>query len=186
MRCESVARKVVCLRKRIFGGGWKIWGRLSHLRLIFGLTRVQVLQRPNHCNEGTGSTQESGKYIKNGFEILPNPQRLFDKIKPVNIYFEIYNLPVSGNAQTAFEIEYKIKLLKKDNQSFFDRIKGIFARSSGEISNKVERFATEEKSIEYLALDLSKQDTGQYELEINVTSPLNNETTNNKIKFNLK
>ena len=126
-----------------------------------------------------------GPLVKNGLEIISNPALSFSKKKPMHIYFEVYNLK-HQNGQAKFDIEYKIKLLKRAHNSLFRRIRGIFGGGQSEISNKLERFSSGETSIEYLALDLKNQTSGTYELTIDVNDNFSNEQAESKIEFQLK
>jgi len=131
-------------------------------------------------------TDENGPYVKNGLRVFPNPQRVFNRSDPVNIYFEIYNLPIGDKKSVAFNLNYKIKLLKRTRNNIFTKIKGLFSGGSKEISNLVERFSNSDTSVEYLSLDLSHQDPGQYELEITTSVKGMEDTATSKIGFELQ
>jgi len=136
--------------------------------------------------KGIIPTDENGPYVKNGLRVFPDPQRVFNRTDPVNIYFEIYNLPIGDKKSVAFNLNYKIKLLKRTRNNIFTRIKGLFSGGSKEISNLVERFSTSDTSVEYLSLDLSHQDPGKYELEITTSVKGIEDTASSKIGFELQ
>jgi len=136
--------------------------------------------------KGIIPTEESGPYVKNGLRVFPDPLRIFNRNEPVNIYFEIYNLPIGKKKSIAFNLNYKIKLLKRTRNNIFRKIKGLFSGGSKEISNIVERFSDSDTSVEYLSLDLSHQDLGKYELEITTSVKGTEDIASSKIGFELR
>ncbi len=130
--------------------------------------------------------EENGPFVKNGLRVFPEPLSVFNKKNPVSVYFEIYNLPIGEKKSIAFNLNYKIKLLKKTRNNIFAKIKGLFSGGSKEISNLVERFSDSDTSVEYLSLDLSHQDPGQYELEITASVAGTEDIATSKIGFELQ
>lgn len=110
--------------------------------------------------------QASGEFTRHGLTVLPNPGGVFDRRLPLYVYFELYNLPVKGREPLPFTLQYRLKLLKKYQGNVFNRLAKLFSRESEEISNLVERQATGEMSVEYLALDLNKKSYGRYRLQV--------------------
>jgi len=66
------------------------------------------------------------------------------------------------------------------------RVTGLFSRTKPLTANSVERFANSTTSSEYLALDISKNEPGLYELEVVTQVPSNNQKFSRKIKFELQ
>jgi len=125
-------------------------------------------------------------FYKNGFRVLPNPDLKFNKKNLLHIYFEIYHLPSIPGKNTEFYVVYNFKLLEKKRKNVFSRISGLFSQNKPLTANTIERFAKDEFSVEYLALDLSKNEPGLYELEVVTEVPSNNEKFSRKIQFELQ
>ena len=131
-------------------------------------------------------TGQVDAFYKNGLCVIPNPYLSFDKKDLLHIYYEIYNMPFTPGRNTEFNVEYNFQLLEKKKRNVFSRVTGIFSRNKPLTANKIERYAKQEFSVEYLALDLSKNEPGLYELEVITTVPVNNEQFSRKIKFELQ
>jgi len=114
-------------------------------------------------------TTNDSKFIKNGLKILPSPTRLFSLSKPVYIYFEIYQLQPNEQNQTSFSIEYKLacrKLHRRGMQKLF----GFLSKNEqSSVSIQYDREGTTEKSVEYLAIDVSRLQAGDYDLTITIS-----------------
>ncbi len=132
------------------------------------------------------TTNHVDAFYKNGLSVIPNPLLSFNKNKLVHIYYEIYNLPFSPGRNTEFNVEYNFTLLEKKKKNVFSRLGGLFTQNKPLTANTVERFSNGEFSAEYLALDLSKNESGLYELKVVTEVPANNEKYSRKIKFELQ
>ncbi|MBN1999827.1 GWxTD domain-containing protein, partial [candidate division KSB1 bacterium] len=126
------------------------------------------------------------RFVKNGLYIVPNPSRSFNKKERIYVYFEIYNLFSGEQDRVEYKIEYQFKLLKRLHDNVFSKLAGIFRNSKPRTSNIVERTSTTDTSIEYLALDMSRYDAGQYEFEIIVTVPATGDKVTRTTEFELK
>jgi len=126
------------------------------------------------------------KFTRNGLRILPRPDLKFNKKELLHIYFEIYNLPYTGSRNAEFNINYSFTLLEKHRKNMLSRVTGLFSRTKPLTANSVERFANSTTSSEYLALDISKNEPGLYELEVVTQVPSNNQKFSRKIKFELQ
>ncbi len=117
---------------------------------------------------------ENLKYMKNELKIVPNPLRLFQKDKFIQIYFEIYNLMINPEQKTKFLVEYKISTesdyVFPDLKSFFST-KGRFLNEKKEeedITASYEYEGTVPTEIINLSLDMNPAYFGLYELSITV------------------
>jgi hypothetical protein len=131
------------------------------------------------------STTESPFY-KSELEIIPNASKIFSRKDNIYTYFEIYNIPQLGGRQTAFSVDYRIRLLQEKQSGLFAKVAQLFKRSQPMVTNLIERSADKPVSFEYLALNLSNQVTGIYELEIKVQINDSQEIETRKINFELK
>jgi tetratricopeptide (TPR) repeat protein len=130
--------------------------------------------------------QPDALFYRNGFNIIPNPGKLFTRKEPVNIYFEIYNLPAQNDKNVNFLINYNVRLLEERTKGLINKIGRIFQKAQPSISNQVERVSTTSTSIEYIALDLEKNVPGVYELKVSAFVPGEQDTTSRQIKFELE
>lgn len=54
--------------------------------------------------------EESGRFVRNGWRVVPNTTRFFRVGKPIQIYFEIYNFKVmTDNPQDSFVLGYSLR-----------------------------------------------------------------------------
>ncbi|MGH7492101.1 MAG: GWxTD domain-containing protein [bacterium] len=114
-------------------------------------------------------TSAEGVFVKNGLKIMPNPYKSFDRLQPVMLYFEVYNLVPGENGMTAFTIDYTVELLEK-KKSALAKIGGIFGGGTkSRISLSAEREGDAPTAIEQIGLDLSKAEAGEFELTVTVT-----------------
>ena len=150
--------------RKILGGYKFKYGPVSYSRDDVDMSSVELAMAVSP------ETQE-GPFSKNGLEILPVPDRSFRREKPIYVYFEIYNLPIRGKRRVDYTIEYKVKLLERYRSNVFTKLWGLVSDKKPETSNTIERFATQEQSIEYLALDMSRYPRGKYDLEISLILP---------------
>lgn len=125
-------------------------------------------------------------FFKNGFDVIPNPGKIFSRKEPVDIYFEVYNIPVKNDQTQDFVIDYSVTLLEERTQGILNKIGRIFQKSQPSISNTVDRVSTAPTSVEYIALNLEKNVPGLYELQVSAFVPGRQDTTSRKIKFELK
>jgi hypothetical protein len=130
------------------------------------------------------STRRTAFY-KNGLTVVPNPAKIFDRKKPIDVYFEIYDLRADSERKRDFIVRYDIKLLKARAKGLFRRIGRIFTNPQRSVSSDVERESDTPMSVEYIALDLSKNIPGVYELDLSVFIPGKGDTVS-QIEFELK
>ena len=129
---------------------------------------------------------EGSPFYKNGLSVVPNPRKLYQRKQPISIYFELYNLPVQAGKSLLFEIEYTLRLLEERETNILQTLERIFRNRQPTTSNRIERSATSEMSVEYIALDLRKYVPGIYELQINTLVPGVSDSVYKKINFELK
>lgn len=130
-------------------------------------------------------SSDAGSFGKKGLSVVPQPDRTFYKNNPVYVYFELYNLPVEYGKKIQYTLEYNIETIKKYNQNIFSKIAGIFKKSKEKIFNRVERSSDQTDVIEYIALDLSAKDAGEYELTVRAKIPGKSSTVSSKAGFTL-
>lgn len=126
---------------------------------------------------------EAGPLTKNGLAILPNPYKQFSLAKPVQLYFEIYNLTLDREGKAKFAIEYTVQALKTKQGG----LSGIFGGGSKtKISLAFDREASAPDTFEQIGLDLSAAKPGEYELTVTVTDRANKKNVEAKSKIFLE
>lgn len=108
------------------------------------------------------ATRES-KFVKSGQQIVPNPTRVFTADAPVAVYFEIYHLQQNREGQTAFSLEYTVSRMNEE------KTLGIFGDTrKPSISLSAEREGNSEFAAEFITLDVSRLQPGDYTLMITI------------------
>lgn len=130
--------------------------------------------------------KQQDNFYKNGLIVVPNPAKVFSRKKPIDIYFELYNLSAGRGKRQNFTVRYEVKLLAERSAGLVQKIGRIFRRSQPSISNTVERETRTPTSVEYIALDLGKNVPGMYELNVTAFVPGTADTVSRKINFELQ
>ncbi len=111
--------------------------------------------------------------VKRGnLNILPNPLNEFTPINNIYIYYEVYNLQPDTNSLSNFE--QRVTIFKEDKQSDLENILNSVTNFFG-FTGKEDRLTltTNYKSLErsvplYFQLDMSKYESGEYILQIEI------------------
>lgn len=53
---------------------------------------------------------------KSGLQVTPNPTRIFDREKPVKIYYEIYGLSKGAFGQTHYQVDYHVSPMETEKR----------------------------------------------------------------------
>ena len=105
--------------------------------------------------------------VRNGLSITPAPWSVFSHTNPVYLYFEIYNLDVSGDGRANYEVEAALR--PKEQGSAVGRfVKGIFGGGERGVSVALPTTVAATSDGQYLILDASNQETGLYTLTLTV------------------
>jgi hypothetical protein len=107
-------------------------------------------------------------FDKQNLSVIPNPTNKFDLNDTVYLYFEIYNLKKDEGGETSFEIENKLKQLKKKKGGLKKLFGAGEEKRKKSISIKASRQGKDETSIEYTSFDISRLEPGEYELSVRV------------------
>jgi tetratricopeptide (TPR) repeat protein len=112
--------------------------------------------------------EREGKFTKNGLKVVPNPSRNFPRDKPVNVYFEIYNLELDNEGKTEFAIEYTLTSVKKKRRGL-KKLFGIFGGGKkSSISLRSDRTGSTAFSAEFLSFDVENVDKGDYQFTVKI------------------
>ncbi len=121
-------------------------------------------------------TANVDKFSRNGLQVYPNPSRNFPLAKPLYIYFEVYHLTRDAEGRTNFTIEYTMSREQKKRG-----VKSAFGLFGGDrkpaITSRLERQGNAAFSPEYLAIDASRLEKGEYRLAVKVIDAASKKTS---------
>lgn len=160
-------------------GGWKLTEILEDYSPP-GL-KMSDIQLASRVEVATGQAE----FEKNGMAFYPNPHRIYSRKIPIHVYFEIYNLKMDQQGITFFNIDYDLTSLnfKKDLTNLFGILGG---RSKSSVTIHTERQGNDEFSPEYLAIDASNLNAGEYELTIKISDQNANKVVEQKTRLMLE
>jgi GWxTD domain-containing protein len=129
---------------------------------------------------------DSSAFIKEGLSVWPNPAHQFNRNLPIYLYFEIYNLRLDDQGISQFSIDYNLSHTNPEPRGISNFF-GLFGnKEKSSITIRNEHQAGADFSTEYLALDISQMQAGEYELEITVLDELSKASTTNKVQLTLE
>ncbi len=161
-------------------GGWKISTELEDYTAP-GL-KMSDIQLAPRVEPATIRTE----FEKNGLAIYPNPRGTFQRQDPIHIYFEIYNLSQDPQGNTLFNIDYDLLKLKGNNKGITNLFGLLGTGAKKSVTIHSDRDGQSEFSAEYLAIDVSELDPGEYELTIKVSDTIEGETVERRVKLTLE
>jgi hypothetical protein len=110
--------------------------------------------------KATGNGKKWDKYY-----LLPSPTNRWSLRKPINLYYEIYNLKKNQEGKTLFRLEYAFRY-KGSNENL---LKKIFGQENNEVvSTEYTKSGQTAVSNEFIAFDLNRLTPGSYIMEITV------------------
>lgn len=106
--------------------------------------------------------------VRNGLSITPAPWSVFSLTNPIYVYFEVYNLDVSGDGRADYEVEAALQ--PKEKGSAVGRfVRGIFGGGDKGVSVSVPVSVASTSDGQYLIIDAEAQPEGLYTLFLRVT-----------------
>lgn len=106
--------------------------------------------------------------VRNGLSITPAPWSVFSLSNPIYVYFEVYNLDVSGDGRADYEVEAALQ--PKEKGSAVGRfVRGIFGGGDKGVSVSVPVSVASTSDGQYLIIDAEAQPEGLYTLFLRVT-----------------
>jgi hypothetical protein len=107
----------------------------------------------------------NGKKWNNTY-LLPSPTNKWSLKKPINLYYEIYNLKKNLEGKSLFRLEYAFRY-KGNNENVIGK---IFSKDNNEIvSAEYTKSGKETESNECMSFDINKLSAGNYVIEITIT-----------------
>ena len=110
----------------------------------------------------------SGKFVRHGMTIIPNPSKRFAKSELVNFYYEIYNLKVV-DGQSLYKIDQTIRPTG-NNKNIIQKFFGLFGGGKSQtVSISKEHQNKGPVAYEFTAFDFTDFSDGNFEISIKVT-----------------
>ncbi|UCF64103.1 MAG: GWxTD domain-containing protein [bacterium] len=118
------------------------------------------------------NASDSTKFVKNGLYIRPNPAARFPRESLMYSYVEVYHLTTNADGKSLFSIEYNLTHKNPKKKGFTNLFGLLGGNKSSSISILNERESWGEFSREYIALDVSDLQTGDYQLTITISDEM--------------
>ncbi len=161
-------------------GGWKINTKLEDYTLP-GL-KMSDIQLASRVEPATIKSE----FEKSGLAIYPNPRWTFQGGDPIHIYFEIYNLSQDSQGNALFTIDYDLLKVKGNNRGIMNLFGLLRSGAKKSVTIHSDRNSQSDFSSEYLAIDVSELDPGEYELTIKVSDIMEGETVERRVRLTLE
>lgn len=132
-----------------------------------------------------GQPLEPGEIVRKGLSIRPAPWSVFNRTRPLYLYFEIYDLTVGRDGRTAYDVE--LTLQRRDrNTTVGDRVRRVFGRRREGVSVKYPGGGTLRSFENAPSLDASDQPPGLYTLTLRVTDTVGRKTEERNVDLVLE
>ena len=152
------------------------------------LIMVSDIQLSSQIREGV-TAQRNVK--PNGIQVVPYLGNIINRAKPINVYFEIYNLTFDEKGQTRFKISYEVSSIPSEKSSglssaiqFISHLIGNESKQT--IGSSFESVGDNEFQQIYLTIDFSKFSSGPCALNISVTDLISGNRVKGQKRFVLK
>ncbi len=133
-----------------------------------GAFNVSDIMLAYHVEESGGdAAPTAGDVLRRGVSITPAPWSVFSTEQPIYLYFEIYNLDMSDQGRTDYEME--AVLMPRDPSKGLKRIVNKIIGGREGVSVSLPGSGSTTNDGHYLILDAANQDTGLYTLTLRVT-----------------
>jgi len=139
--------------------------------------------------ELVGSVVEDASFkSKGGRKVVPMPSKTFLPRQPVGIYYEVYGLTQNEFGQTHYQMDYRLE--PKKGKPIAVTILQAVGQFLGMDEKKAVTISYEQKGgaeteYNYLEIDVSGSETGQYALEVMVTDLNSGQKTKKQIVFGI-
>ncbi len=115
-----------------------------------------------------GKRLSGADIVRNGYSISPAPWSVFATTQPIYLYFEFYNLSLSVDGKSSYEME--AVLSKKDVSKGVSKIvRNVFGGREKGVSVRVPGAGASADEGQYLILDVANEEPGLYTLRVKVT-----------------
>ena len=110
---------------------------------------------------------DGGEIVRNGLSISPAPWSVFSASQPIYMYFEVYNLQLSQDDQTDFQME-AVLTPREQAKGVAKFVKNLFGGAKG-VSVSLPGTGAQTDDGHYLILDAMNQEAGLYTLTLRVS-----------------
>jgi GWxTD domain-containing protein len=124
-----------------------------------------------------------GSFWRNGREETPRPGHVFSGLKPVYLYFEIYNLPTDIFRQTSYELSYTLQLVKPTESGMRSLMSKVLPRKRESISMSLHEVGRSRDLVRVVALGVSELREGSYSFTMRLTDLIFNRTVSKTTKL---
>ncbi len=131
-----------------------------------GKLRLSDIEMAASIEQSTGE----GHFVKQNLEVIPLATRHYTQRHLVYLYYEIYGLSQDAFGQTDYQISYRLK--PRSGQSFGAKVLGGLGKLVGidqneeQIAISYDQTGDADNVVNYLALDLSGSEPGEYVIEV--------------------
>lgn len=127
---------------------------------------------------------------KEKLHVYPYPFSNISQKLPIHLYFEIYNLTLSPEQQTNYEISLKMEREVRKREFAVEAIRSFGRIFTGgkprEIETVYQRMGDDQTALEYIELDLSKLNPGHARLTVTVQDINIGKQVENSVEFDLQ
>lgn len=126
---------------------------------------------------------------KSGLQVIPNPTRIFDREKPVKIYYEIYGLSKDAFGQTHYQVDYHVSPMETEKRLVAKVLKAIGkvvkqdSKETVTITTKQTSYQNDQN--EYLELEVNRSEPGDYKLTVILTDQVADASVSKEARFKL-
>jgi hypothetical protein len=108
-----------------------------------------------------------GEFVRGDLAIQPAPWSVFQTVRPIYLYFEVYNLEAGPNGLANYEIEAILRP-KEEGSGIGRAVSALFGGRNRGVSVQLPVQISAQDDQQYLILDATNQAPGVYELSLRV------------------
>ena len=142
--------------------------------------------KPITATSSTQNLKLTSSIVRNDLEIEMYPFSTLKRIKPIFVYFEIYNLVKGPDGKTHYQVEHSVQPEKKKGVLALVSSLNPFKQDKGSISITDVREGANINEVFWVQLDFGQLAQGLYDLIVKVTDINANKKKTSKIAFQLK
>jgi hypothetical protein len=138
------------------------------------LMAYRIEETPN------GQPLSPSEFVRHGLSIRPAPWGVYAVKQPIYLYFEVYNLAPDAGGATRYEVE--TVLVEKTEAKGLERLiqQAFGQRQAQGVSTGFESTGTARDESQYVILDASLEQTGNYIVVLRVTDLVSGKTVESR------
>lgn len=131
--------------------------------------------------------EDYDEVLKSGLGVIPNPTHIFSAEKSMHVYYEVYNLTKNEFGQTLYRVTYQVEPLE-EKRKFFGKVLRSIGKVVKEERKETVMISTEqtgyrEDQNEFLELDVSKSEPGEFRLTLTIVDLVADQTISKLTNF---